>query len=64
MKYVLRRHEDGKYVAPAGQQSSYTTKLENARIFNSQEAAQAEACGNESPIPVDELLREVDHYGT
>ena len=55
--YVIRRNEDGAYVAPAGQRSSYTRVLENARKFNSRDSAQREACGNETVLSIDEILR-------
>ena len=54
--YVIRRHEDGAFVAPPGQRSSYTTKLQEARVFQTREAAQRECCGNESVVRVDECL--------
>jgi hypothetical protein len=48
--YIIKRNEDGKYVAQSGSKSSYTTKLENARIYSTHDAAQADACGNETVI--------------
>jgi len=50
--YVLKRREDGKYVAPPGRDKSYTTDLANARLYASQEEAEADACGNEFVSPV------------
>lgn len=41
--YVLKR-EDGKYVAKVGMASSYTTKLQHARVFRSREDADRERC--------------------
>jgi hypothetical protein len=54
--YVLIRNEDGKYVTNPGQEYSYTSKLENARIFPTKDAANAEKCGNENVVPVSSLL--------
>jgi hypothetical protein len=45
--YVLKRNEDGAYVAPPGQRGSYTRRLENARKFRTREEAERNACGNE-----------------
>lgn len=44
MAYVIKHIETGKYVAPPGQQRSYTRKLELARKFDSLAAAEAECC--------------------
>ena len=54
--YVLKRNEDGKYVAPAGSKNSYTTKLEQARTFPTREAALADACGNETVYAISDLV--------
>lgn len=53
MAYVLKRHEDGAYVRPPGSRSSYTPSLQHARKFPSRAAAEAEACGNESAVPIE-----------
>ena len=55
--YVIVRNEDGKYVAPPGSKHSYTTRLERARTFSTREAAQADCCGNEHAVAVENLLR-------
>lgn len=55
--YVLKRNEDGKYVAPAGSKSSYTTKLEKARTFPTREAAERDACGNERVLALSDIMR-------
>lgn len=47
MSYVIVNRDTGKYVAPPGLPKSYTGKLQDARIFETREAAQAECCGNE-----------------
>lgn len=56
--YVLiRRGKSGPrfYVANPGHHHSYTIRLEKARVFETKEKAQAEACGNESAVPVSSL---------
>ena len=55
--YVLKRNEDGAYVSKPGSNHSYTTRLENAQIFNTKEQAEGSACGNEHAVPVDSILR-------
>jgi len=50
--YVIVR-EDGKYVAPPGQQHSYTSDLEKAVVFSTREKARSFGlCGNERVIQV------------
>ena len=55
-RYVLKRKEDGAYVAEPGSRESYTRSLERARKFKSYDDAQREACGNETPRSVDSIL--------
>lgn len=50
MSYILRRNEDGKFVAPPGSPKSYVAGPLAARRFPTHEAAQAEACGNETVV--------------
>lgn len=50
--YVIKRSGDGKYVAKPGSRKSYTTKLEKAQTFVTEQAARASACGNEYVINV------------
>ena len=55
--YVIQRH-DGKFVTYAGQANSYTTKLQNARMFERREAAERETCReNERVVDVRDILR-------
>ena len=45
MTYVLNRTDQGRgYVTPAGSPGSYTAKLQDARLFPTREAAEAERC--------------------
>ena len=46
-RFIIRRNNDGAYVAPPGRPSSYTGYLQDARRFPTREAAQKECCGNE-----------------
>lgn len=50
--YVLRRHEDGKYVANPGHKTSYVRSLQAARVFSSHEEAETNKCDNESIVPI------------
>jgi hypothetical protein len=52
MQYVIIRVTDRAYVAPHGSGHSYVRNLQDAAVFNLQEAAQKEACPeNEIVIP-------------
>lgn len=55
-RFVIRR-DDGKYVARPGSAHSYTSKLEEARLFATREAAERDCCGNERIIPLAEVFR-------
>jgi hypothetical protein len=55
--YVLTRNEDGAFVAPPGQRASYTFALQNAATYPTREAAERQACGNETARPVAECFR-------
>lgn len=50
--FVLRRTEDGKYVARPGSRRSYVVNLQSARVFPTREAAEAGKCGNEVIIAI------------
>ena len=59
--FVIVRHSDGDrfdghYVAMDGSQHSYTKRLEEAKVFNTREAAKREACGNESVRGIEEVI--------
>ena len=55
--FVLVRHEDGKFVCPAGSEKSYASDLAKARIYPTREAAEADKCGNESVHPITDFLK-------
>ena len=54
-KYVIMRGR--LYVAQPGSKKSYTGRLENARLFSSREAAENDACGNETVREISDILR-------
>jgi hypothetical protein len=56
MKYVLQNTGNGKFVAPSGSANSYTEKLQNAKTFPSRESAEADACGNERALTLEEAV--------
>jgi hypothetical protein len=56
MNYLLRRIEDGKFVAMPGSEKSYTNSVRRARVFTSQEQAENNACGNETAVPLESVL--------
>ena len=54
--YVIIR-SDGAFVARSGSASSYTSKLQNAAVFATREAAERERCpGNERVASMAEAL--------
>jgi hypothetical protein len=57
MPYVIQNVETGKYVSPLGSARSYTSKLKNARRFDTKEQAiQSGVCLNERIIPIGEFI--------
>lgn len=56
--FVLIRNEDEKFVAPAGQEHSYTKDLTKAQIFRTRDSANANKCGNDRIVPLASLLTE------
>lgn len=59
--YVLVRVNENAdtrrvFVAPPGSACSYTTDVLRARKFKSREHAKSEACGNEYPVAISDLL--------
>lgn len=48
--WIIRRHDDGKFVAPPGSLRSYTADALRAQRYFSREAAARECCSNESPV--------------
>ena len=55
--YVLQRVEDKAFVTPPGLHSSYTKKLQGARIFSTKEEALRDKCGNERVLSLEEAVR-------
>lgn len=55
--YVIRRNEDKKYVARKGSAHSYTSSLERAQTYSSREAAQGDACDNETVFSIHDLIQ-------
>jgi hypothetical protein len=57
--YVIKRTDQGEgYVTRPGSRSSYTSRLENARVFETREQAEGHRCpGNEIVVNVNDLLR-------
>lgn len=57
MGYVIRRNEDGKFVARPGSERSYTNKLEDARVYPSRDAARADLCiENEHVVSLESIF--------
>jgi len=56
--YVLKRNEDGKFVALPGSKKSYTSNLRDARQFVTREEAECDRCGNERIVNTEELLQQ------
>lgn len=54
--YVVINSDTGKYVSRPGSARSYTTRLENARIFDTREQAERDKCGNEYIVPLSYVL--------
>lgn len=61
MGYVLRVSDNGRmtgwFVAQDGSSCSYTPDLRKAKRFESRSHALNQACGNEAPVSVEELLQ-------
>lgn len=64
MSFVIlnRKPYDSKpagdwFVSLPGSEKSYTLSIHNARRFPSREAAQRDACGNESVVDLREYIR-------
>lgn len=58
MRYLLRKNEDGLFVAQPGSRSSYTPYLQRAQFFSSREEAQRQACGNETVTTLDDIIEQ------
>lgn len=53
MKFIIKRNDDGKYVAKSGSKHSYTRIFQDFRVYNSRLEAERERCGNETIVPLD-----------
>jgi hypothetical protein len=60
MRYYVLQRGDGAFVTMPGSEKSYTRTLRKARSYSTAEAAQRDACGNETPVPVESLLPQPD----
>lgn len=60
MNWVLRRNEDGAFVARSGNArgASYSHDVLDARLFVSREAAERDACGNERAVTLEQAVAE------
>jgi len=57
--YLLKRVEDGRFVAKSGREASYTRDIEHVRIYPTREAAEADRCvENEIIVPMEALSRD------
>jgi hypothetical protein len=57
--FILQRIDDGAYVAKYGIRS-YTRTIEKAHIWTRKEYAEAEKCGNERVVAVEDILQSTD----
>lgn len=57
MKYVLQRTDQGGgYVTKPGSEKSYSPRLQDARLFDSREAAKADSCENERVLSLEQAV--------
>lgn len=54
--FIIRNNDTGKFVTPPGSERSYTTVLQNARVFPTREQAERDKCGNETVLPLDSMF--------
>ena len=54
--YVIKNIDTGRFVAPQGSILSYTINLQNARKYSSLAAANADKCGNEIVLTLEEAM--------
>lgn len=47
MAWLLKKPDSPAFVARRGERRSYVSRPEQARIYDTREEAQADACGNE-----------------
>jgi len=63
-KWIIIVHDNGRmsgwYLGQDASGRAYTPKLYHARLFNTREAAEAEACGNETVVPLESVFSSPD----
>lgn len=57
MRYVVKRVPDGAYVARPDSLKSYTKYLQDARTYDTPEAAKRDCCENERVVTVESEMR-------
>jgi hypothetical protein len=58
MQFVIRRTDhDGGYVTRPGSAHSYTSKLQEARVYATKATARAECCENEIVLSLESALQ-------
>ncbi len=55
--YLLKRIEDGRFVAKSGRENSYTRNINDVKIFPTREAAERNRCGNEIIVPIENIAK-------
>ena len=61
--YVIWNSTERKYVSKYGRKSSFTDKLQYARVFPNKESAEKECCpGNERVIALSEIMERMQFY--
>lgn len=53
--FLLKRVEDGLYVAKHGNEKSYTRDIDKVRLYPTIEEARRDQCGNEVIVPLEKL---------
>lgn len=60
--FILRRNEDGKYVAQPGSEHSYTKSLRQAQVFRTRAEAEGSKCGNETILSLESQLQGLPRF--
>lgn len=53
-KFLLKHRDTGRFVAKPGLQRSYTRSLKDAETFETEDAARANKCDNESVVKAED----------